>query len=347
MSEPRPLSAPSKLARPAPLDAPSELWGASDLHEQAPPSASRRARRAREPEPAGAPGSAGAAPSDPAAPGEAAPPAQAGELSGLRLMLDQLDALLRDPTLALGLRSFSGRITRGVGGLAATLAHALGRLRLPRLRLARSLLLALLALTLPLALLALLLSAGGDERTTPNATSQAADGAALPGAGMPALVSAQEKPEPVRVALVLDRTYDTPALRRELRTLGAWLDAHHAPGTRLTVIDAQSARASGALRPAELSGARALRPRPSTTSAIRSALGQAQERRLLVTLGATAPPLASGSTLSVTTRRGAPPAAAPQGSRRSRVEIDDRRPDALAASVARAIMSASGQRERR
>jgi hypothetical protein len=217
-----------------------------------------------------------------------------------------------------------------------------------RLRLPRRLLLALLALTLPLALIALL-SSGGD-RATPGVAQRSAapaGGARLPGVGMPALALAQRRPRPVRVALVLDRAYDPTALRRELRTLGTWLSEHHAPGTRVTVIDARSARASVPLRGAELAGARPLRSRPSTTAAIRSALGRPQSRRLLVTVGSTAPRLATASTLSIATRRGATQRAPSRRGRRSRVAIDERRPNALAASVARAIMAISGQREPR
>jgi hypothetical protein len=115
----------------------------------------------------------------------------------------------------------------------------------------------------------------------------------------------------------------------------------------VTVIDALSARASAPLRAADLAGAQPLRTRPSTTSAIRSALGGAQGRRLLVTVGAAAPRLGTARTLSIATRRGAPQRVPSRRGRRSRVAIDDRRPNALAASVARAIMSISGQREPR
>jgi hypothetical protein len=165
--------------------------------------------------------------------------------------------------------------------------------------------------------------------------------------GMPALAPAQRRPKPVRVALVLDRRYDPTALRRELRTLGTWLSEHHAPGTRVTVIDAQSGRASVPLRGADLAGTRALRSRPSTPATIRSALGRPQGRRLLVTLGSAAPPIGTASTLSIATRRGASQRKPSRRGRRSRVEIDDRRPNALAASVARTIMSISGQHEPR
>jgi hypothetical protein len=272
-----------------------------------------------------------------------------GELSGWRLMLDQLDELLRDPTLTRALASLAGRLAAGVRGLGAAaqrLAGALARLRLP---FPRRLLLALLALALPLALLALLTSSGDKRRAVdrPAGPAAQAGGSRLPGAvGMPNLMTRSAKVRPVKVALVLDHTYGAAPLRRELRALGTWLAAHHAPGTRVSVIDASTARASGRLRDADLARARPTQPRSSTAAAIRSALGRPTGRRLLVTLGSAAPS-GTASTLQIATRRGAGTGVALRRGKRSQVTIDDRRPDALAASIARAIMSVSGQRERR
>jgi hypothetical protein len=273
-----------------------------------------------------------------------------GELSGWRLMLDQLDELLRDPTLTRALAAFARRLgpgVRGLGAAARRLAGALARLRFP---FPRRLLLALLALAVPLALLALLTSAG-DRRASdqPASRAAAAGSTGLPGAvGMPNLLTRSARVRPVKVALVLDHTYGAAPLRRELRALGTWLSEHHAPGTRVTVIDAGTARASGRLRDADLARARTTRRQPSTAAAIRSALGRQAGRRLLVTLGSAAPS-STASTLQIATRRGASTgsSAALRRGGRSRVTIDDRRPDALAASVARAIMAVSGQRERR
>jgi len=269
------------------------------------------------------------------------PGARSGELSGLRLLLAQLDQLLRDPTLTLALKRFAARLSGGARDLAAAIANGLRAL----LRLPRWLLLGLLALLLPLALLALLSSAGDDGPGSQPADIAGA-GMALPGVGMPALAASQQRPEAVRVALVLDRSYDAPALRRELRALGTWLGENHAAGTRVTVIDARSARASAPLRPSELASGRALQAQDSTRAAVRSALGGPRDRRLLVTLGSPAPAPAATSTLSIATRPGASAPASRSGAR-SRVAIDDRRPNALAASIARGIMGVSGQREPR
>ena len=126
---------------------------------------------------------------------------------------------------------------------ARRLARAIARLRIP---FPRRLLLGLLALTLPLALLALLLGSQDDDRAPAGATAgqsqPSGGGFSLPGAGMPELASADTRPGAVDVALVVDRS--DPALRRELRTLGAWLDEHHAAGTRVSLIDARSGRAT-------------------------------------------------------------------------------------------------------
>jgi hypothetical protein len=267
-------------------------------------------------------------------------------------MLDQLDALLRDPTLTRALKSMVRRLAAGVPGLAGALKRLAGALARLRVRFPRRLLLALLALALPLALLALLTSddrRGASEQ--PARRAARAGGPRLPGAvGMPSLLTRSARVRPVQVALVLDHTYGAAPLRRELRALGTWLSEHHAPGTRVSVIDASTARASGRLRDSDLTRARPTQPRSSTAAAIRSALGRPTGRRLLVTLGSAAPS-GTASTLQIATRRGASASAgsslALQQGRRSRVTIDDRRPDALAASVARAIMAVSGQRERR
>jgi len=284
-----------------------------------------------------------------------------GELSNWQLLLSQFDAFLRDPRLTLALKASAARLAAGVRGIgAATLdalrriARALGQIRIP---FPRRVLLALLALALPLALLALL-GSSDDERSTrraaqppPRPAAAAAGGLTLPGVGMPGVRSAPAQVPPVRVALVLDRTYEPAALRRELRALGAWLDANHAAATRVSVIDARSGRASAPLPAADLARARSGRPRPSPTAAVRSAFAREQGRRLLVTLGSPVTPPGAASMLRVATRPGAGVgvgrSAALRRGGRARATIDERRRNALAASVARAIMGISGQREQR
>jgi hypothetical protein len=290
---------------------------------------------------------------------EAQPRSPSDELSSWQRLLYELNALLRDPTLARALARFVSKLAAGVRHVSVAtrdairrLAQAVRRLRIP---FPRRVLLALLALTLPLALLALLLGSSDDKRNAPGASAPsfrmptgAVGGLSLPSVGMPDVGPAPAKVRQVRVALVLDRTYDAATLRRELRTLGTWLAANHAPGTRVSVIDAQSARANRPARGADLAGVRPARQRTSTAAAVRSAFGHQKARRLLVTLGTTAPS-STGSTLRISTRRGASPAASTPlaPGRRARATIDDRRPNALAASVARAIMAVSGQREAR
>lgn len=282
------------------------------------------------------------------------PPARPRELSGLALLLDQLDALLRDPTIARALSAFVSKLTSSLRGLAASIANAIRRLptiRL-RLRLPRRLLLGLLALTLPLAVLALL-SSGDDERSGGGGASEqsaqapAGDGnAGGAGVGMPRLSGAPEKVRPVSVALVLDGTYTGARRTRELRALGSWLVDNHAAGTRVSVIDAATGRASAALPPEQLGRARLTREEASTPAAIRSAFAGRSDRRLIVALGTTAP-ASDARTLSIATRRGAvSDGTLTTRGTRSRTTIDDRRPDALAASAARGIMTISGQTER-
>jgi len=279
----------------------------------------------------------------PQTPPAAAPATPASrELSGLALLLAQLDELLRDPTLTDALKRFAAKLGDGLREMLRAIASL-------RLRLSRRLLLALLLLTLPFALAALLLNSGDDDRAAPDVAGQAPpgpSGASLGSVGMPQLSSAPDEVKPVDVALVLDGTYGPAAQRRELRALGTWLDEHHAAGTRVSVIDARTGRASAPLRPAQLAGARTTRPRQSTAAAVGSAFERARGRRLVVSLGSPAPP-SGASTLSIQTRRGAGSEVLSRSGRRSRATIDDRRPEALAASVARGIMQISGQSERR
>ena len=292
---------------------------------------------------------------------EAASGGPAEGLSAWQLLLAQLDALLRDPTLTRALQAFARNVAAGVRGVAAATIRAareLGRAlaRILGLKWARLALLALLALALPLALLGLLGSGGerAPDRNaggSPQAAAAGASGPSLGGVAMPDLRAAPDDARPVRIALVVDGAYSPATLRRELGALGSWLSENHAPGTRVSVIDARSGRASGRLDPAELSNGVPARARPSTAAAIRSAFrGQESSRSLLVSVGAAVtPPPGTARTLRVATRRGAGAGAINRspGSRRSRVTIDDRRPNALAASVARAVMSISGQTERR
>ncbi|HVF77212.1 MAG TPA: hypothetical protein VNA28_02855 [Solirubrobacteraceae bacterium] len=312
------------------------------------------ARASYEPVPAEPPREPGAVATAAAADADAAAAEAARGLSPLQQLLAALDAFLRDPRLAdalrAGLRNVAAGV-RGMGAAAKRLAIALWAIKLP---IPRWLLLALLALALPLALLALLLGSD-DERSAsdqpPAAPAQGGGGFSLPGVGMPDVRADPDRVPQVRVALVLDRTYTPQQLRRELRTLGDWLAENHAPGTRLSLIDATTGQASRPLRAADLAAASPLlRPRPNTRVAIRSAFKSQKRRRLLVTVGSrVAPP---GRTTTV--RVGTGGAGAGAGSStplrrggRSRVTVDERRPNALAASVARSIMGVSGQREPR
>ena len=313
------------------------------------------ARAARAPV-AGAP--AARPPAREAAPGEGqAPPLSPPRApSAWQQLLAELDRLLRDPTLTRALKAFAAKAAaglRGVPGFLADLARSVAR-ALARIRLPRRLLLGLLVLLAPLALLALLTSSD-DERAARNAPAppaqpaEAGGGLTLPAVGMPEVLAQPDAVRPVRVALVLDRTYDTPALRRELAALSGWLAENHAPGTRVAVIDAASRRASAPLSAERLAAAAVTRERASTASAVRAALARRNGRGLVVSLGTDAPAPGAAKALRIATRPGAATGsgAALARRQRARVTIDERRPNALAASVARAIMAISGERERR
>jgi hypothetical protein len=272
----------------------------------------------------------------------------------LQQLLAALDAFLRDPRLADALRAALRNAAAGVRGMGATakrLAIAFWNLRIA---IPRWLLLALLALALPLALLALLLGSSDDRSAADQPAAvpgQSSGGFSLPGVGMPDVRADPDRVPQVRVALVLDRTYTPAQLRRELRTLGTWLAENHAAGTRVSLIDAATGQASRPLRAADLAAASPLlRQRPSTRAAIRSAFKSQKRRRLLVTVGSRVAPPKRATTLRVrtgATGAGAGPSIPLRRGGRSRVTVDERRPNALAASVARGIMGVSGQREQR
>jgi len=325
-----------------------------------PAAARRSAGRAVGPRAAGPP-TAGAGFTAPSAPQQAdaqsraAPLGPPQPLSAWQQLLAEINRLLRDPTLTRALRSFAATaaaLLRGLPALVADMARSVLR-ALKRIRLPRRLLLGLLALLLPLALLALLLNSSDEDRAdraAPDAPAPAAAGGfSLPAIGMPQLLAQPDDVRPVRVALVVDRTYETAALQRELRALGGWLAENHAPGTRVSVIDAASARASAPLNADRLGAAGLTRRRASTTAAVRSALGRGDARDLVVTLGASASAPGAARRLQIATRPGAATGlgAVLERRRRARVTIDDRRPNALAASVARGIMAISGEREKR
>ena len=151
------------------------------------------------------------------------------------------------------------------------------------------------------------------------------------------------------------RSWSTAASRRRRCAassphLGSWLAANHAPGTRVSLIDAASGRASAPL------SALAARARERDAAAAEHD-GRRRGRRSRARAGGAcswtseAPPPRTprGSTLDIATRPGASaaPAVALERGGRAAVTIDERRPNALAASVARALMAISGQRERR
>ena len=171
----------------------------------------------------------------------------------------------------------------------------------------------------------------------------------LPGVGMPGLLSGPEHPAPLNVALVVDGSYDAAALRPELAALGSWISAHHAAGTRVTVIDAGSASATAPLRASALAASR-----PDAAAGEHDdgdPLGPARRRPAPARDGRARPRgrrrVRAPSTSSRAAARRPPRPIALKRGGRARVTIDERRPDALAASVARAMMELSGQRERR
>ncbi len=198
-------------------------------------------------------------------------------------------------------------------------------------------------------LLLLLAPLGRDAKhhATP-ATPTPMFGTRLAGVGMPGALPGNRAVKPLEIAIVIDDTYTGKARARELRALGGWLQSNHNPRTRITIIDRARRRASRRLAAADLGHVRLVRRAPRLTRMLRRALKR-YRNRLLVTIGDLSnPTLTNTATLRVHPRRGASTAndvQLVQGDHRV-VHVDPRRRGALAATVARAVITISGMRER-
>jgi hypothetical protein len=200
------------------------------------------------------------------------------------------------------------------------------------------------------AILLLLVPLGQDEkRNSAGHATTPPSGAALPGVGMPGVLPGNTAVKPLHLALVFDDTYTGKARERELQALGVWLQTNHNPRTRVTVIDRSRRRASRPLAAADLADVRLVRRAPSPARVVRRALRR-HVNRLLVTIGNfVKPTLMKTATVRVHARRGARTPADLQLARGDHriVRVDPRRRNALASTLARAIISISGMRERR
>lgn len=169
--------------------------------------------------------------------------------------------------------------------------------------------------------------------------------------GMPGVLPGNHAVRPLSVAVMFDDTDTATQRTPELRKLGAWLQLNHDPRTRVTVIDRTSRRTTPRLTATQLGASRNSHSVTSLRRAVRAALPARPRDRLLVTLdhhdlttaGAGVAALRLHSAPAAPLRRAL--ALAP-GDRASAI-VDIRRPGALAATIARAVISVSGMREKR
>jgi len=189
-----------------------------------------------------------------------------------------------------------------------------------------------------------------DTAPTAVAASQAGPGG-LGAVGMPGVLPGDHAVRPLSVAMVFGDTDTATQRALELRKLGAWLQLNHDPRTRVTLIDRTRRRTTPRLTATQLGVSRDSRSVTSLRRAVRSALPTQPRDRLLVTLddhGLTTAG-AGVATLRLRSALDAPPspavALAPGG--RASAALDIRRPGALAETIARAVISVSGMREKR
>ena len=210
------------------------------------------------------------------------PPARE-KLSGLRLLLDQLDALLRDPTLTLALRRFTDKSSREACAASPRRSRLAGLAAAP----APAALAAAAAARAAARLGSIaLLPVGDDDGATARHGAGGAARSRCRASACPRSQAAPDDPPAARIALVVDDTYAPAALRRELQTLGhlarreprAGHARHaHRRGDRPRVGPAQRRRARRAALPAT-GPSRARRP-PSATRSRRRRPAAARRRR--------------------------------------------------------------------
>lgn len=173
--------------------------------------------------------------------------------------------------------------------------------------------------------------------------------APLAGVGMPVPAGGTVLVRPIEVVVALGPRIDATARRRELQALGAWMAANHRHASRVTVVE--DGRATRPLSAAGLSAHPHLRAPRSLGGVLRRALRHRRGFRYLVVRMRDAPPMPVPPGVATLTIDGTPGAAiprqlglAPGGA--ATVSADLRRPRALAALVARAVMAVSQQQER-
>ena len=153
----------------------------------------------------------------------------------------------------------------------------------------------------------------------PVANTHRAHPAGLSGVGMPQTIPGNTEVKPLRIVMLLGDIGHAAEVR-EQNALDGWLAAHANPATRITVLN-----------------------RADTPTAVDSAFTVGRGQPLLVTLDATTPAALPPRTsvLNLTSRVGAatPTAVALAPAQTTAMNIDTRRPRALAATVARSVIS--------
>lgn len=187
-------------------------------------------------------------------------------------------------------------------------------------------------------------TAARPDNPTPNVSNL------LSGVGLPDTLPGNRAVQPLSIVLVLDDTYTSQARAREVQALGSWLQTHHHRLTRISLIDRTRHRMSRPMPGAALDSADIDRPVTSVSAGLIAVSRSTTRDRLLVVLNRrTSVRGAKVANLYLSTRHGAlMPQVVPLalGGQRE-VAIDPRRQQTLAATIARAVISVSGMREKR
>ena len=182
------------------------------------------------------------------------------------------------------------------------------------------------------------------QPAAPQVAPASSDAAGLSGVGMPGTLPGNVPTKPIRVVLVINRTYTPSAELRELRALGPWLQTHTNPASRVTVINLSGLKTTRPLSPRRVGSVLPGYPARAAPAAIRTGLRAAHGEALLVTVSSTVGMRLSTSTrLHISTHNGAPEPVqlGLRPHRSATVVIDPRRARSLAATVARAVIVAS------
>lgn len=174
--------------------------------------------------------------------------------------------------------------------------------------------------------------------------SRATSAAGLSGVGMPDTGSGTLPVKPLTVVVAMRTSYD-PAMHREIDALGNWLGVHHGRA-RMTVV--ARGRSTPLIEPSMIAQTPTIRSIPSLSKFTRAIFSGRPGQRLLITIGLRRTPRPAGAaTLWLLPQNDAPivDGVPLRDHRAVEQPVDARRPGAVAATAARAVISLAHLRE--